>query len=147
VTNPRTPQQTADLVRTAMLARDAALRTLGIEVTEISPGAATATMVVRPDMLNGFEICHGGFVATLADTAFAYACNSHGELTVASGFAIDIVAPSKADDLLTAVAVECQRAGRTGVYDITVSNQRGETIAFFRGRSYAMKGRAVPGLA
>jgi acyl-CoA thioesterase len=82
-------------------------------------------------------------MATLADTAFAFACNGYNELTVASGFSIDIVAPAKEGDVLTARAHEVSKAGRTGVYDVEVSNQRGERVAVFRGRSYTMKGKPV----
>jgi acyl-CoA thioesterase len=139
------PQATAQQVRDAMFETDVVLRTLGIAVPEVGLGRATATMAVRADMLNGFAICHGGLVATLADTAFAYACNAYDQLTVASGFAIDILAPSREGDLLTARAHEVSRSGRTGVYDVEVSNQRGERIAVFRGRSYTMKGKPVVG--
>ena len=141
----RNPQATADAVRTAMRAQDTVLDTLGIEVTAIGPGTATCTMTVRADMLNGFKICHGGLVATLADTAFAYACNAYDEMTVASGFDISILAPSREGDVLSASAHEVSSSGRTGVYDIAVSNQRGERIAVFRGRSYTMKGRSITG--
>lgn len=102
-------------------------------------------MAVREDMLNGHDICHGGLISTLADSAFAYACNSYDELTVASGFSVDFVAPGRLGDVLTARCAEVSRAGRTGVYDVEVSNQKGERIAVFRGRSYTAKGRpAVP---
>lgn len=142
------PQQLAEAVRDAMFANDRASRSLGLHIADIGPGTATLTMTVREDMLNGFDICHGGFVTTLADSCFAFACNSHNEMTVASGFAIDIVAPSRAGDVLTASARETSLAGRTGVYDITITNQRDELIAVFRGRSYRLKGRpVVPGLA
>lgn len=136
-----TPQQTAEFVRDGMYAQDHAVRALGIEITDIAPGRATAVMTVRRDMVNGFAICHGGLVATLADTAFAYGCNSYNEMTVASGFDVDLFAASREGDVLTAVAEEVHQAGRTGVYDILVTNQRGERIAVFRGRSYRMKGR------
>lgn len=141
-----TPQQTADLVREGMYANDRAARHLGMQITAMGPGSATITMTVRPEMLNGFDICHGGYITTLADTAFAYACNSYNELTVASGLAVDFVAPGREGDLLTATAQEASLTGRTGVYDVLVTNQRGERIALFRGKSYRMKGRpAVPG--
>jgi acyl-CoA thioesterase len=105
-------------------------------------------MRVRPDMLNGHATCHGGFMATLADSTFAFACNSYNELTVASGFAIDFIAPAREGDLLTARCHEVSKAGRTGVYDTEITNQRGERIAMFRGRSYTAKGRpAVPNAA
>ena len=96
-------------------------------------------MTVRDDMLNGHDICHGGFITTLADSAFAFACNSCNELTVAAGFSVDFLAPARGGDVLTADAVEVSRAGRTGVYDIDVTNQRGERVALFRGRSARLR--------
>ena len=135
------PQATADHVAVAMMREDRACQALGIAVASIAPGRAVMTMTVRPDMLNGFGICHGGLIATLADSAFAYACNAYNELTVASGLSVDFLAPGREGDVLTARAVEVSLAGRTGVYDVVVSNQRGESVAVFRGRSYAIKGR------
>jgi acyl-CoA thioesterase len=141
-------QRIAEGVRDGMYADDRASKALGIEILEIGPGTATARMTVRADMLNGFGICHGGLVATLADSAFAFACNAYNELTVASGFGIDIFIASKEGDVLTARAEEVNKAGRTGVYDIEVRNQRGERVAMFRGRSYTVKGKqVVPGLS
>jgi len=134
-------QRVAESVRDRMVADDRASRALGIVVAAVAPGRATTTMTVRADMLNGHAICHGGLIATLADTAFAYACNSYGELTVASGFSVDLVAPAREGDVLTARAEEIHKAGRTGVYDVEVRNQRGERIAVFRGRSYTLKGK------
>ena len=143
--NEKTPQQLAEYVRDGMLRNDAATNALGMNVLEIGPGSATLTMKVRVDMLNGHATCHGGFISALADSAFAFACNSYDELTVASGFSIDFLVPGRKDDLLTARCVEISRAGRTGVYDAEVTNQREERIAVFRGRSYTMKGKsAVP---
>jgi acyl-CoA thioesterase len=98
---------------------------------------------VRPEMLNGFKICHGGFITTLADSAFAFACNSYNELTLAAGIAVDFVAPAREGDVLTAEAREATLAGRTGVYDVKVTNQRGETIALLRGRSHRLKDKQV----
>jgi phenylacetic acid degradation protein PaaD len=119
---------------TRMLADDAASRALGIEVRDITIGAATATMTIRPDMVNGHGITHGAFVFAVADTAFACACNSHGPLTVAAAVDITFVAPSRAGDVLEAHAVERIRFGRSGVYDVTV--RRGDdVIAEFRGTS------------
>lgn len=136
-----TPQQLAEHVRSAMFANDGASQALGMQVTAISPTSATVTMTVRADMLNGHATCHGGFITALADSAFAFACNATNEMTVASGLSIDFLAPGREGDVLTAEGVEVSRAGRTGVYDVTVRNQRGELIAVFRGRSYTMKGR------
>lgn len=141
-----TPQQTADRVRVGLFANDRASKAMGMQVLDVTPGQATVSMTVRPDMLNGHDTCHGGIIATLADSAFAFACNSHGELTVASGFSIDLVAPARLGDVLTARCTEVFRAGRTGVYDTDVSNQRAERIAVFRGRSHTIKGKlAVAG--
>jgi len=140
-TSDRTPQQTAERVRERMYANDPAVRGLGIDVTEVAPGQATVTMTVQGHMLNGHATCHGGFLAALADTAFAYACNSYNELTVASGFSIDLVAPAREGDVLTARSFELSKAGRTGVYDSEITNQHGERIAMFRGRSYTIKGK------
>jgi acyl-CoA thioesterase len=137
----RSPQQNADLVRVGMARNDRTARFLGIEINAVAPGAATLSMTVRDEMLNGHDICHGGLISTLADSAFAFACNSYNELTVASGFSIDFIAPGRLDDVLTARCEEITKSGRTGVYDTVVTNQRGERIAIFRGRSYTMKGK------
>ena len=141
-----TPQQLAEHVRSAMFANDGASQALGMQVTAISPTSATVTMTVRADMLNGHATCHGGFITALSDSAFAFACNAGNEMTVASGLSIDFLAPGREGDVLTAEGVEVSRAGRTGVYDVTVRNQRGELIAVFRGRSYTMKGRQTVAL-
>ncbi len=140
-----TPQQTADRVRDHMFAGDRATQSLGMQVVAVSPGGATLTMPVRDDMLNGHGTCHGGFIAALADSAFAFACNSYGEMTVAAGFAIDFIAPGRCGDVLTAVCTEVARAGRSGVYDTLVTDQHGERIAVFRGRSHTFKGRPAVG--
>lgn len=141
-----TPQQTADLVRVGMLANDNVTLGFGMEIHEVTPGGAVLSMTVREDMLNGHKTCHGGLISTLADSTFAFACNSYNELTVASGFSVDFMAPARAGDVLTARAIEVSKAGRTGVYDVEVSNQNGERIAVFRGRSYTLKGKpAVAG--
>lgn len=138
-----TPQEIAEVVGKTMFAKDQASIGLGMQIAAIGPGSATLQMTVRPDMLNGFDTCHGGIVATLADTAFACSCNSYNEMTVASGFSIDLVAPSRLGDRLSAVAHEVSLTGRVGVYDITVRNQRDELVAVFRGKSYRIKGKAV----
>jgi acyl-CoA thioesterase len=142
------PQQIAEASRDAMWANDRASQALGMRVAAIGPGNATLTMTVREDMLNGHDLCHGGLIATLADSAFAFACNAYNELTVASGFDIHLMGSARLGDVLTASATELSRGGRTGVYDIEVSNQHGEAIAAFRGRSYTVKGKPlVEGLA
>jgi acyl-CoA thioesterase len=114
-----------------------------MQIARVGPGHAELTMTVRADMLNGHQICHGGFIFTLADSAFAFACNSYNLTTVASGCAIDFLAPAREGDVLTAMARERSASGRTGVYDIDVVNQRGEKIALFRGKSYRIKGHVI----
>lgn len=136
-------QHLAEQVRDTMFATDKAAHALGMEVSAISPGHASVTMTVREDMLNGFGICQGGIIATLADMAFAYACNSYNELTVASGFDVDLLGPGKPGDRLTASGRVVSQGSRMGVYDIEVTNQSGDRIAVFRGRSYRMKGKQV----
>lgn len=135
------PQMIAEMVGEQMFATDLASQAMGMKVLAIGPGTATLSMKVREDMLNGFQICHGGFITTLADSAFAFACNSHNELTVAAGLTVDFLAPARAGDLLTAQAVEVSLAGRIGVYDVMVSNQDGDHVAVLRGRSHRIKGR------
>lgn len=141
-------QQVADLVRERMFAADRASRALGMQITQMAPGSATLTMSVRADMLNGFAICHGGLITTLADSAFAFACNAGNELSVAAGLSIDFLAPAREGDVLTAVAVEVSRSGRSGLCDVRVTNQRGEHVALMRGRSHRVKDRpSVPATA
>jgi len=148
MTDDDAAQQTADLVREGMFRNDRASRLLGMQIVDVGPGSATLTMAIRDDMLNGHDICHGGLITTLADSAFAFACNSYNELTVASGFSVDLLAPGRLNDVLTARCTEVSKAGRTGVYDTEITNQRGERVAVFRGRSYTMKGKpAVPASA
>ena len=126
-----------------MYARDHAARALGIEISNVAHGSATASMRVRKDMVNGHDICHGGYMALLCDTAFAYACNSYNFNTVASGFSIEILAPAKLEDTLVAIAVEQAQRGRQGVYDIKLTNQNGDIIALFRGKSARIAGEVI----
>ncbi|WP_291990354.1 hydroxyphenylacetyl-CoA thioesterase PaaI [Luteitalea sp.] len=136
-----TPQQIADHVGRGMLADDAASLGLGMTIEAMGPGTSRMSMRVRPEMLNGFKICHGGYITTLADSAFAFACNSYNELTVAAGITVDFLAPARLDDVLAAEAKEISRAGRTGLYDVQVRNQEGVLVAVLRGRSYRLKDR------
>ena len=137
------PRQLAEAVRAAMYARDHAAKALGITVEEVGPGFARCRMVVREDMVNGHEICHGGLTFTLADCAFAYACNAYNRVTVALGAQISFVAPARFGDVLLATAREQSRAGRTGVYDVEVSTADGAMVALFRGTSYETRGEVV----
>lgn len=143
MTNDATPQQVAEACRDAMWANDRASRLLGLRIVAVGPGTATLQMTVRDDMLNGHDIAHGGLITTLADSAFAFACNGYNEVTVASGFDVNLLAAARGGDELTATAAEVSKSGRTGVYDIAVTNQRGEPVAAFRGRSYTMKGKPL----
>ncbi|MCS7100593.1 MAG: hydroxyphenylacetyl-CoA thioesterase PaaI [Burkholderiaceae bacterium] len=140
------PQSVAEAVARGMYENDPATRSLGMRVEAVAPGYARLTMVVRRDMLNGFGICHGGFITLLADSAFAYACNSRNELTVAAGIAVEFLAPAHEGDRLLAEARELALAGRNGVYDIAVTNQFGKTVAVMRGRSHTQKGKHVVAL-
>ena len=124
---------------------DAASAMLGMEIDELGPGEARVSMLVRPDMVNGHDLCHGGLIASLADSAFALACNSHGPVTVAAGFSIDFLEPARLGQVLHAEAREVSLRGRSGVYDVTVRADDpavGEVIAVFRGRSRSL-GRPV----
>ncbi len=132
-------EDVARLSAEAMWASDAASRALGMEIVEVTPGRATLTMQVREDMVNGHAIGHGGFTFTLADSAFAFACNSYNRSTVAAACEIRFLAPTRLGDLLVAEAVERRREGRDGVYDITV--RRDDTVvAEFVGRSKEIRG-------
>ncbi len=133
------PREVAD----AMYSRDHAAQAQGLQVIAVNHGSATVSMVVRKDMVNGHDICHGGYMALLCDTAFAYACNSYNLNTVASGFSIEILAPAKLGDTLVAVGVEQAQRGRQGVYDIKLTNQNNEVIALFRGKSARIAGEVI----
>lgn len=146
-TVPTDPQALAEAVAQAMWSRDNATQALGMRIEAIGPGTATLSMPVRADMVNGHAICHGGFMFTLADSAFAYACNSANQNTVASACHIDFLAPARVGDVLEAEAVQRSASGRTGVYDITLRVRGGKTVALFRGKSYRIQGEVIAGLA
>lgn len=135
------PQETAERSSATMLANDAAAHFLGIQLGEIGPGTATTTMLVGAQHLNGHNICHGGFIFTLADSAFAFACNSHNQIVVAQHNTISFVSPGKQGETLTATATETSRVGRSGIYDVTVTNENGRVIAEFRGCSRVIQGQ------
>ena len=134
-------QAIAERVGASMFAEDAASQALGLKIDAMGPGYARLMMPVRADMLNGFKICHGGLITALADSAFAFACNSHNELTLAAGITVDFMAPAREGDVLSAAANKVSQSGRTGIYDVVVTSQNGETIALLRGRSHRMKDR------
>ena len=140
---PHEAQALAERVAQAMYEQDRASQGMGMRIASVGPGRAVLTMRVRPDMVNGHAICHGGVIFTLADSAFAFACNSYNRNTVAQGCSIEFLAPAHDGDVLTASAEERSLAGRTGVYDIVVRNDRDQTIALFRGKSYRIQGHVV----
>lgn len=131
-------QELADRCAAAMWADDRASRALGMSRPEVAPGRARLTMTVRADMANGQGNCHGGFIASLADSAFAFACNSYDDVTVAAGFDVAFVSPGRVGDVLVATATERARFGRSGIYDVTVTRADGALVAEFRGRSRAL---------
>jgi acyl-CoA thioesterase len=137
-------QRIAELAAQALFASDLASRNLGITIESVRPGSARLRMTVRPDMVNGHGMCHGGMVFALADSAFAVACNTYNAVTVAAAASIDFLASAQVHDELTAEARELWRSKRSGIYEISVANQRGETIALFRGRSHCIGGQVVP---
>jgi acyl-CoA thioesterase len=139
-----TPDALARACADAMLAEDRATHGLGILLTAVGPGHATMTMPVRADMVNGHGICHGGFIFTLADSAFAFACNAYGERNVAQHNSITYVRPARNGELLTAVAEERARAARSGIYDVRVTGADGAVVAEFRGHSRASGGKFFP---
>jgi acyl-CoA thioesterase len=123
--------------------RDRASQMLGIKLIDVKPGYARVAMQVRPNMVNGHHVCHGGLIFMLADSAFAFSCNSYNENTVAAAASIDFLAPAHEGDELSAVANELWRTRRSGLYEVTVTNQRGERIALFRGRSHRISGEVT----
>lgn len=137
------PDTLAQQCSAALDRDDHASHALGMRIRQTLPGKAVLEMTVRKDMTNGHAICHGGMIFTLADSAFAHACNNTNKITVASGCSIDFLAPAHEGDVLTATAQERSRSGRTGVYDIEVHKQDGTLIAVFRGKSYQLQGSLV----
>lgn len=129
-----------------MWSEDEASRNLGMQIVSVAPGRATLTMTVTDKMVNGHQICHGGYIFLLADSAFAFACNTYNQRTVAQQCAVTFIRPGKLGDRLRADASEISKSGRSGIYDITVSREDGTVIAEFRGHSRTIDGEIVPGL-
>ena len=138
-----TPDELAKATAQAMYATDACSKSLGLELIEVRPGYACMQMDVRDEFLNGHGTCHGGLIFTLADSTFAFACNSHNINAVAAGCSIEFLRPVMRGERLTAEATEQSLTGRTGIYDIRVTNHDGETVAMFRGKSAQIKGSLV----
>lgn len=135
------PQEIAERSAAAMWARDDASKWLGATLDAVGPGTATVSMTVQEHHTNGHDICHGGFIFTLADSAFAFACNSYNQIVVAQQNSITYVAPGRLGDRLTAEAREVARFGRSGIYDVSVTDQDGRLIAEFRGNSRQIAGQ------
>jgi acyl-CoA thioesterase len=135
---------TALAVAQQLYSQDQASQALGMVLLAADLGAAQMQMTVRPDMINGVGTCHGGLIFTLADSTFAFACNSHNLIAVANGCSIEFLSPAKLGDVLTATATEQIVRGRQGVYDIAIANQTGELIALFRGKSTRIPGQIIP---
>lgn len=140
----KSAQQLAEATRDAMFATDHNAHHMGIEIIEITPGFAKATMSVKKHMLNAHGMTQGGITFSLADTAFAFACNSYNKKTVAAGCDISYSAPSFEGDVLSAQAHETLLMGRSGIYDVTVTRQDGTIVALFRGRSRTIAGTVIP---
>jgi acyl-CoA thioesterase len=137
-------ERVAQAVGRAMYDDDNASRALGMVLEEIGPGRARMRMTVRDDMINGHDLCHGGLIFTLADSAFAFACNARNQVTVAAGAEIHFISPARRGETLVAVARERASAGRSGIYDIEVSDSAsGRLVALFRGRSHRIEGSIV----
>lgn len=138
------PAELAEACAEAMWKDDRATQRLGMRIEHVAPGAATLSMTITADMTNGHGSCHGGYIFTLADSAFAFACNTYNQRTVAQHCSITFIAPVSEGDRLTASAREVSRRGRGGIYDIRVTNQNGEHVAEFRGHSRTVKGTHLP---
>ncbi|MFT6916588.1 MAG: acyl-CoA thioesterase [Motiliproteus sp.] len=137
-------QQLAERCAELIYQQDATTRELGMKLIRIAPGSAELSMRVLPWMVNGHDTCHGGLIFSLADSTFAFACNSENYKTVAASCSIDYINPGHRNDLLIARASKNHQRGRTGVYDVQVENQQGELIALFRGRSHRLSGAVIP---
>jgi acyl-CoA thioesterase len=136
-------QRRAERAAGALFARDRASQSLGMRLEAVRPGWARVAMRVRPDMINGHGVCHGGILFALGDSAFAFACNSHNDATVAAAATVDYLAVAREGDELSAEASELWRTRRNGLYEVVIANQRGERLALFRGRSYRIDGQVV----
>jgi acyl-CoA thioesterase len=139
-----TPEALADACSQRMWAQDTASQNLGMQLDLVQPGQSRITMVITDNMTNGHGICHGGYIFTLADSAFAFACNTYNQVTVAQHCSVTFLAPAHLNDRLMATACERWRKGRSGLYDVTITNQNGDTIAEFRGNSRTTKGTILP---
>ena len=136
-------QALAERIAAVIEREDRASRLLGMKLVEVGPGRARLSMRVTGEMVNGQKVCHGGLIFSLADSSFGYACNTHNQRALAASCSIDFLAPAQLGDELTADARETAHAGRTRLYDVRVTNQAGELVALFRGKSASVKGTWV----
>jgi len=144
MSGPMSPDELAGACAEAMWAGDKASQHLGMVLSDVRAGQAVMTMTIRPEMTNGHQTCHGGYIFTLADSAFAFACNTYNQKTVAQMAQVSFLAPAFAGDTLRAEAREIWRQGRGGLYDIRVTNQNNAPVAEFRGHSRSVKGTHLP---
>jgi acyl-CoA thioesterase len=140
IADDTSPQSLAEACASAMWAEDRASQALGMEIQRMAAGEAVMSMRIRQDMTNGHGMCHGGFIFTLADSAFAFACNTYDQATVAQQCAVTLIEPVQQNEVLTAHAVERNRSGRSGIYDVTVRDSRNNVVAEFRGHSRTIAG-------
>ena len=138
------PDELAKACVDEMWRNDSASRGLGMEIVEIASGKAVLKMKVRKDMTNSHDICHGGFMFLLADSAFAFACNGYNQITLAQHCSIDFLKPAYEGEILIATARERQKSGRSGIYDVTIEREEGDTVVEFRGNSRTVKGQHLP---
>lgn len=138
------PQELAEASTRAMWNDDSASQRLEMEMTHVAPGQATLSMTITRDMSNGQGNCHGGYIFALGDSAFAFACNTYNQITVAQHCSISYLLPGRIGDRLTATATETHKAGRGGIYDVKITNQDGAHVAQFRGHSRTVKGTHIP---
>ena len=139
-------QQVAEDCAQHMFAQDATSKALGITIGVVKPGSVTATMTVTAAMLNGFKTCHGGMIFSLADSAFAFACNSQNQTAVAAGCTIDFLRPALLDDQLSAIATQTYQGKRSGIYHVEITNQNAQLVALFKGNSARVNGSVLPDL-
>jgi acyl-CoA thioesterase len=139
-----TPQEIAETCSRAMWEGDSASQRLGMRLEHVAPGEATLSMTVTRDMANGHGNCHGGYIFSLADSAFAFACNTYGQVTVAQHCSITYIRPGAVGDRLTATARELSRSGRSGIYDVHVTREDGAVVAEFRGHSRTVNATLLP---
>ncbi|MDI9350354.1 MAG: hydroxyphenylacetyl-CoA thioesterase PaaI [Candidatus Symbiobacter sp.] len=140
---PSDPQELAEACAAALFAHDQSSQAMGMKIEQIGPGTATLAMTIRADMINGHQTCHGGVLFHFGDSCFAFACNSRNQVNVALDCSIDFITPGRLGDHLRGVAREIHASGRTGLYEVVITNQHQHLVAVFRGKSYRIKGEVL----